>query len=209
MMNGSATVRRILFTNRCKANHRNSSYLSRIMKRAQFIEWGIIVVAIIFGYRTFESIISLLVQIIFTIDERIMVPEILKTLLAIAINAVAFIVLIKNSKRIAGYLDRPATEPADALKINIGKRSLLQVILVAICLETILSDISYLLLYVFDAFKNHDGFGDFFPGRHNLVADIIQVVLAVIIIAVSKKIADVLIPRNEADELVFDSTPEN
>ena len=59
------------------------------MKRAQLIEWGIIVIALIFGYKFFEAIITLFIQLIYGFDGRLIVPDVLTALLAIGLYVVA------------------------------------------------------------------------------------------------------------------------
>jgi len=186
------------------------------MKRAQLIEWGIIVIALIFGYKFFEAIITFFIQLIYGFDGRLIVPDVLRALLAIGLYIACFAILIKNSDKIAQYMSRAADPSANELAVKIGKRSMLQVILIAICITTILSGIADIIYYVFEMFKTgvqRRGFEDppmnFLPGQYVFIVKVIQLILAVIVIVASKNISELLIRKSEADELVFDSKPEN
>jgi len=187
------------------------------MKRAQLIEWGIVVIALIFGYKFFESIITVFIQFFYGITSPDFGADLLRTFLIMGLYAAGFIVVIKNSHKLAVYLSGPDS-PENTLPVKIGKRPMLQVILIAICAFTVISNIADIIYYLFEAFRNEvrsKGILDLYdssnqsPGKYTFIVNCMEIVVAIIVIYSSKNIADWLIRKNEADELVFDSKPEN
>jgi hypothetical protein len=182
------------------------------MKRVEFIEWGIIAVSLIFGYKFFEAVFGLFVQIIYQFDRHDLVEGLIRYLLVIVIYAVGFILLIRNSRKAALYLNGPVTD--DALPFRINKQSLLQVILISICAATVLSSIAEILLYIFELFrKDVGGRGvydkdNYTPNSYFFKQEAIKAIVAVVVICFSKDIAGWFIRRNEPEELVLESNPE-
>ena len=127
------------------------------MKRVQLIEWGIVTIGLIFGYKFFEGIFTALVQIFYSLQgmqEDILVV-LLPTVFMITIYAVCFVLLIKRSGQLATYLQ--GNSGNETIPIKIGKKALLQVILICICLVTILTQIPEIILYLFESFKDEIG----------------------------------------------------
>ncbi len=187
------------------------------MKRAQLIEWGIIVIALIFGYKFVESIITVLVQVIYGLTSPDLATEMIRMLVIIGLYATGFLVVIKNSHKLAVYLSGPDSQENN-LPVKIGKRSLLQVILIAICAFAILTHLADIIYYIFEVFRNevrtkslldlHEDYSGA-PITYTITIKCIRVVIAIILIYASKNISDWLIRKDEADELVFDSKTEN
>jgi len=186
------------------------------MKRSELIEWGIVVIALIFGYKFIEALLSLIIQIVYGFDRPGFTLDIFRFLPIIALYAVVFIALITRSDKIGTYFSR-ADNANNEIHIKIGKRSMLQVILIAICISTILSNVAEVIYYLFDAFRRDvhtraitDQFenGDTPPSTYSFVVNLIRIVIAIIVIYFSKNIADQMIRKNEADELVFDSNTQ-
>ena len=170
------------------------------MKRAELIEWGIIAITLIFGYKFLEAIITLLFQLIYGFDGRLIMADMVRIILVIGIYAAFFIILVKNCNKIATTL---------------SPRAMLQVILIAIW-ATILCNIADIIYYIFESFKNDIQRNRFLedntsllPAKYIFIVKCIQVVVALLVIYLSKNISDLLIHKNEADELVFDSKTEN
>jgi ABC-type enterochelin transport system permease subunit len=107
------------------------------------------------------------------------------------------------------------SSPDESLSLKIGKRSLLRVILIGICIVTILSNIAEILLYLFEAFKEGAGRRNPYDDDMKKVSkDVftiaaIRTIVAFVILYFSKEISGWFIRKNEADELIFDSNPEN
>lgn len=185
------------------------------MKRAHLIEWGIIVIALIFGYKFIESILTVLMQLIFMWgSEDQLTKIILRYLLVIGLYFGAFILLVSNSGKIAVYFSREDVSD-NSMDIKIGKRSLLQVILIAICISAVIFNIADIIYYLFDSFRSEVRVRDLFetepkykPDKTRFIVSIMEMVLAIIVIYFSRDISSLLVRKNEADELVFDSKPK-
>jgi|CXWL01.1.fsa_nt_gi ABC-type Fe3+ transport system permease subunit len=185
------------------------------MRRVQLIEWGIITIALIFGYKFFEGIFTALVQIFYSFQGMPgdVIGVLLPTVFMITVYAVCFVLLIKRSGSLATYLHGNGEH--EPIPVKIGKKALLQVILIGICLVTILTNIPEIILYLFESFKDK-------VGRHNPIGDntntalwhqfklaAIQVVVAVVAIFFSPDISNWFIRNKEVDELSFESGNEN
>jgi hypothetical protein len=186
------------------------------MKRAQLIEWGIIVIALIFGFKFLEGCISLIIQFSYAFGEPDIATTLLPVILVLGLYAAGFFLVIKNSHKLAIYL-AGSDSPDTNISLRIGKRSMLQVILIGICCFTILSRLADIIYFLFPAFR-HEVRGNRLldlsanstsPDKITFVIDLIAIILAMIIIYASKNIADWMIRKNEPDELILDSSPEN
>ena len=184
------------------------------MKRSQLIEWGIVTIGLIFGYKFFEGIFTALVQIFYGFEAGgiDIFSVLLPTLILVAFYGVFFILVIRKSSQIASYL--AGTEVQEALPLKIGKRYLLQVVLIAVCVATVLSNVAEILLYLFETFKKEAGRRRYFETDSNAVTNYafkiaaIQTIVALVVLYFSKEISGWFIRKNEADELTFDSSPE-
>lgn len=182
------------------------------MKRTALIEWGLITVALIFGFKFLTSFLSIFVQAIFSYsstDTEVVVKILLVSILYLA----AFMILIRQSQKIAEFINGPA-HADDILPLSIGKRALLHVIIIAVCIVSITSNIATIIYSIFDLFKKEvrsngllDIMNEADTSRYSLILAVIETVTAIIILAFSKKIADALIRKDELDELTFDSKP--
>lgn len=185
------------------------------MKKIQLIEWGIITIGLIFGYKFFEGVFTALVQIFYGFQVRggDIFVALLPTILLLAVYAACFIWLIRKSSQLAHYLSGGNVEEDGAFKI--GKRSLLQVVLISICLATILSNIADILLYLFETFKREAGRRNFLEENTNTVNKYafkiaaVRTIVSVVVLFFYKEITNWFIRKNEADELTFETEPEN
>ncbi len=185
------------------------------MKRVQLIEWGIITIALIFGYKFFEGIFTALVQIFYSLQGMTegIFEVILPTIFMVVIYAVCFVQLIRRSVQLATYFHGSGGD--ETISIKIGKKALLQVILIGICLVTIITQIPEIILYLFESFKDQigrrqpDDSNINFVGSHQFKLAAIQVIVASVVIFFSKDISNWLVRNKEVDELSFDSDTEN
>ncbi len=180
------------------------------MKRTQLIEWGIITIGLIFGYKLFEGIFSALLALFydFSPDRS---NDLVKLTIYFLTYAVSLILLIRKSSLIAKWLN--GTSENDNIPVKISKRSLLQIILLGICIATILSNIGYILLYLFEIFKNevgrsHDP-GNNMVSKYRFTISALESIIAFVVLYYSKDISGWIIQKNEADELTFESDLEN
>jgi hypothetical protein len=184
------------------------------MKRIHLIEWGIITIALIFGYKFFETIFSLIIQFVNGFYGDDVAESILKILFIAGLYAGMFIVLLRNSFSIAKKVT-PAESQGETLPVKIGKRALTHVILLGLCLYSLLTTITRIILYLFNTFKQevgNRGIYDDAPqaiSKYDFQLAAGQAIVALIVLYFSKDIVNWFIRKNEADELVLDSKPEN
>jgi hypothetical protein len=180
------------------------------MKRTQLIEWGIVTTGLVFGFKFFEGIFSFLLAVLYNYSPG-RGDDLIKLAVYFLAYAITFILLIRKSSQIAIWLNGPSQN--DVLPIQIGKRSLLQIILISICTVTILSNIATIILYLFETFKNevsriHDYTNNSqLNYRFKLAA--IETIVAIVLIYFSKDISSWFVRKNETDEIAFQSVPEN
>jgi hypothetical protein len=133
------------------------------MKRSQLIEIGIIAVALICGYKFMESLISIMITVLYEVSYgyRDIGPVIIQYLLLLAIYFAGFFVLIRYNKQIADYIDKQAQPTADSstetIHLSIRQSGLLFIILIALCLTTLLTEIPVIVLSVYNYFKKEAG----------------------------------------------------
>lgn len=186
------------------------------MKKVQLIEWGIITMGLIFGYKFVETIFSAIVQVFYSFQENYgdISAGIVPILVMAIIYAICFVGLIRKSSQIAFYIHGNSSNQEN-VPIKIGKKALLHVILICICIATIVPNLADILLYLFESFKQEAGKRDFSEFGNGKVSNYTfklaatQTIIAVVILYFSKDISSWFIRKNEVDELTFDSNPEN
>jgi hypothetical protein len=115
------------------------------MKRIQLIEYGIVVIGIIFAFKFFESVFSGLIQLFYYFQAGGgAISVLLPTVIMIAVYGISFITIIRRSHQIALYLS--GKDSKEDLHLKIGKRPLLRVILIGICVAAILSNLAEVIL---------------------------------------------------------------
>jgi hypothetical protein len=180
------------------------------MKRTQLIEWGLITVALIFGYKFFEYTISFLVQVLYAFGEIDLGKLALRFLLICGAYATGFFILIRKSSQLASWINGPVEN--DSINIKINKQSLLQVILIGVCSATILANIAEIISYLFEIFKqevgrSHDPI-DNKDSNHLFKLAAIRTIIAFVVLYFSKDISNSFLRKNEADKLTFESETE-
>ena len=184
------------------------------MKKDQLIEYGIITIGLVFGYKAFDSLFVAIIQIFYLFGgiSGNDIGAFLPSLFILAAYTACFILLIRNSRQIAIYLG--GIPPGENVPFKIGKRSLLQVVLIGICVATILSGVAEIILFLFDFFKQEAGRRNFIDNNNTGVNTYvfklaaIRTIIAIVILYFSKDISGWFIRKNEADELTFESEPE-
>ncbi|HEX7903586.1 MAG TPA: hypothetical protein VF487_06890 [Chitinophagaceae bacterium] len=179
------------------------------MKKTQLIEWGIITVGIIFGYKFLEGAFSFLFELLYSPDTT--GSYAMKWLLVIILYVLVFFLTLRNSGKIALYLN-PGTEN-DSIPFKIRKTSLIQVILIAICVTSIFSNIAEILVYIYEVFKQSINqkitLSRTVPNKLSFQLAVVESLVALIILCFSRDIAGWFIRKKETDELVLDSNPES
>jgi hypothetical protein len=180
------------------------------MKRTKLIEYALIVIAAIFGYKFFESVFGFVIQIILstTGNSYDLAEALTPTLIISGAYLLLFILLIRQSRRIAIYLNGNKAE--DTVPIKIGKKAALQLVLLAVCFTAILSVLPELIMYLYESLKSKKGFErypEYFPSlsKEELVIKVIKLVIALIVMATSKEIANWLLKNDGKDELILEA----
>lgn len=181
------------------------------MKRIQLIDWGIVTIGLIFGFKFFEGMFSLFAQILYDFDGFATGSGLVKLLILCAAYAALFLFLIRKSAEIANWINGAVKN--EPIGFNIDKHSLLQVVLIALCVATILSNMADIVLYLFETFKNEAGRFhepvDTTFSKHRFKVTAIETIVAFVIMYFSKDISSWFIRKDKTAELTFESDPEN
>ena len=184
------------------------------MKRTDLIEWGIVTVGLIFGFKFFESIFSGLVQLYYFIESGSGVIDVfLPTFILVTVYAISFIVLIRRSRQIAAYLSGESVN--EEVPLRIGKKALLRIILIALCVGVIISNFAAVMVHLLQVMKGDNSPDSAYDPSNKRVNDfafkisVAKTIFATIVLICSKEISSWFIRKNELDELIFDSKPEN
>jgi hypothetical protein len=181
------------------------------MKRLQLIEWGLIAVGLIFVYKFVDSVFVLFIQFIYEFSDSNLGGSLPVYFLTVIMYGAGLLLLIRNSRKCALFLNGPATD--EILPLRINKQSLLQVILIGICAAAALSGITEILLYVFELFREDVSRKGLFgenngPNKYFFKLQAVKTIVSLVVIYFSKDIAGWFIRKNEPQELVLESQPE-
>src|SRR5262245_60468692 len=120
------------------------------MKRAELIEIGIIAVVLIMGFRAFESILNVIIYTLYSFSDEFnrLATYIWSNVISLALYSLGIFFLLKNRIGVATYIAGKKEETQN-VSLHIQKAELLFIIIVALCIASILSEISTILIYVF------------------------------------------------------------
>jgi hypothetical protein len=166
------------------------------MKRTELIEYGVIIVGLILGYQTITAILGIVVNVLISFNADFtggIGAAILTYFLYISTYSLSFFLVIKFRKKIAKLINGPADE---TVNLNLNKKSILHITIIAIGITTIVSVIPEILMYLFRSFKNsvesYDDFADNFGDKENQLefwGDIILLAITIILLRFSSNIA--------------------
>jgi hypothetical protein len=170
------------------------------MKKNQLIETGILAVALICGYKFFDSLISTAITTLyqFAYGYGDAWTAILQYLILAAIYFGFFILLIRKRSVIANFIDKQGQEGSavaddDQFPINIHQNNLLFVIIIALCLITLITEVPSIVIGIYSYFKKEVSGTD--PSGYNSVENLnfkaaaIKVVITVIVLGYAKQIS--------------------
>lgn len=128
------------------------------MKRVQLIEIGVLAVVLILGFRAVETIINIIIYTLysFTPSYRDLWDYIWPNTITLAFYLLGFFILLRKRKWIANYI-LGKSEEKDEVSLRIEKAELLYIILICVCIVSLLTDVSNVLIYAFDYFKTEVG----------------------------------------------------
>jgi hypothetical protein len=131
------------------------------MKKVQLIEIGILAVALICGYKFFDSLVNTAITTLFyraALGYGDSLAFIFQYLILAALYFGLFLLLVRKRTWIAGYIDKqgePGPDPAESDKINISlsQNNLLFIVLISLCLITLVTEIPSILIGIYNYFK--------------------------------------------------------
>jgi hypothetical protein len=182
------------------------------MKRSQLIEYGIITIGLIFGFKFIDNLFGGLVALISSSGMGFDLGAALVPFLSyLFLYGAALFLLVQRSGQIATFLSKNySNEP---IPIKIDKHSLLQVILIGICMATIIPYISYLGHYFYQSFKNGAGartsYEAIYADKQKFTVIAIQTIIAGLILYFSKDISGWFVRKKEVDIFILDSENDN
>jgi len=185
------------------------------MNRRQLIEFGIIAIAIILVFKAIESILVILVAVIyrFSYGPQGNTPLIIANFIFIAIYLVVFLVFIKNRNAISNFINQtPVEGDADDAKpiINISQQELLYIVFIVLAVISLISGVSGIIEYAVQSFGREVGqgikegidYGDF-------KANFIKIIIASVVIIFARPFAEFFARRNiKGPEFEFEKEEE-
>lgn len=184
------------------------------MKRSQLIEYGIISIGLISGYKFLENVVSVIFQLAYAFSDGLVdrISLLLPVFVLLAVYGLCFVILIRKSGQIATWLQ--GNTPNDHIAVRLEAKTLLYVILIGIMIFSIISHIPKIVYYLYESFKNEISSKNLFTTRETsvrkgeFVLSSIQVIIAFLAIYFARNITGLFIRKNAADELTFQSEPE-
>ncbi len=187
------------------------------MKKTQLIEIGILAVALICGYKFFETLISSAFSILYQFGYGFEGSwfAIFQYLLIAGIYLGAFVILVKKRTWIAYYIDKQG-EPnsnvseQDTINIDLRQDNLLFIILVALCLITFVTELPSILIGIYNYFKTEVSNGDK-TITNNMIENVnfksaaIKLVIAAIVLYYARPITNLFNKPSDQDDLVVKS----
>jgi hypothetical protein len=186
------------------------------MNRKQLIEFGIIAIAIIMVFKAIESILSILIAVIyrFSYGPEGNTPLIVANIIFIAIYLLVFLIFIKNRNAIANFIDqKPVEGGADEAKpiINISQQELLYIVFIILAVISLISGVSGIIGYIVQSFGREvsDGIKERVIYYGDFKANFIKIIIASVVIIFAKPLAEFFARRNiKAPEFEFEKEEE-
>jgi hypothetical protein len=184
------------------------------MRRLEVIEYGVIIVGLILFYDMLISVISILINILFIIEmgsESNFLEFFLPGILYCLIYAAAFILVIRQRKRIAKFINGEADDTID-LKLN--KKSIIQIVIIVICLTGAISTVPKIVIYLFDSFKSsiesYDRYSDKVPDNAmEFWTTVTKLTITVVLLIFSRNISGYFDNNSDTIEISNISPKEN
>ena len=184
------------------------------MKRSQLIEYGIITVGLVCGYKFLENGLSVLFQLAYFFAEGPVerLSILLPTFVLLAVYGICFIVLIRRSGQVATWLQGDI--PNEQLAIKIDSKTLLYIVLTGIMIASIINHVPNVLIYLYESFRNEISSKNLFTARETTVTksefllSSLQLIIALIAIYFARTITGCLNRKKATNELTFQSEPK-
>lgn len=165
------------------------------MRKNQLIQIAILVIALICGYKSIESLIGVVIVVLFQLGDRFSGSWdfILRYIIFLGIYCAAFFLLIRYNKQIADYVDKQA-EPdtaasTESLPLLIRESNLLYIVVIALCLITLIEEVPVIILSIYNYFKKEAGGRSGNIGDLNFKTAAIRFVFTLIVLFTAKSIS--------------------
>jgi hypothetical protein len=180
----------------------------------QLIEFGIVAIGLISGYKFFENTIAVFFQFAYLYADEGMekLRMLLPALIMLLIYGTGFYFLIKKNGQLASWLQWDG--PNDIISIKTDARSLLHVILLGIIMFTLISNAPKVLFYLLESIKNEVSHKILFTETTTIISksdfwlSLAEVVIALPVTLFARTISSWFIRTNPVDELTFQSIVE-
>jgi hypothetical protein len=181
------------------------------MKKVQLIEIGILAVALICGYKFLDTLISsaitTLYRVAYSYGDSLAI--LFQYLILAALYFGLFLILVRKRAWIARYIDKqgePGTEPGDSDKINfsLNQNNLLFIVLISLCLITLVTEIPFILIGIYNYFKKEVSRVKDLPVLEdvNFKVAAIKLVVTVIILYYARQISDWFSKSSDQNKVV-------
>jgi hypothetical protein len=185
------------------------------MRRNQLIQIAILVIALICGYKFIETLIGVLIVLLFQFGEGLSssLDFIFRYLIFLGIYCAAFFLLIRYNKQIADYIDKQGelntTAASELVSLRIQQGNLLYIVLIAVCLITLIEDVPVIILSVYNYFKKEaGGYGARSVGDLNFKTVAIKFVFTMIVLFTSKSISGWFSRQFSSDKPILETLGE-
>lgn len=184
------------------------------MKRLQLIEYGIISIGLISGYKFLENVVSVIFQLAYAFSDGLVdrISLLLPVFVLLAVYGLCFVILIRKSGQIATWLQ--GNTPNDHIAVQLELKTLLYIILIGIMIFSIIKHSPKIIYYLFESFKNEISSKNLFTERatsvrqDEFVLSSIQVIFAFLAIYFARNNTGLFICKNATDALTFQSESE-
>jgi hypothetical protein len=188
------------------------------MKKVQLIEIGILAVALICGYKFFDSLISTAITTLyqFAYGAGDSFTILLQYLVVAAIYFGLFVVLIRKRTPIAKYIDSqgetaPDTVDSEKLTLSLHQNNLLFIVLVSLCLITLVTETPSILIGIYNYFKREVStvMNTAVSEDVNFKAAAIKLVVTVIILYYARQLSDWFSKSSDQNKIVAEIPNES
>ncbi len=169
------------------------------MKKVQLIEISILVIALICGYKFFDSLVSSAITTLYmiTYNYNESLATIFQYLVLAAIYFGLFLLLVRKRTWIAAYIDKqgepgPDTGNAGDINFSVNQSSLLFIVLVSMCCITLITEVPTILIGIYNYFKKEVSRFAEGPTQSdiNFKAAAVKLVVTVIVLYCARQISD-------------------
>lgn len=190
------------------------------MKKIQLIEIGILAVILICGYHFISTLVSFSIAVLYEFfsDYRTGLFPIVQYIIVAGIYLGTFIILVKKKTAIATYISQQ-TQPAllddeaNTIQLKIYQHNLIYIVLIALCLITLLSQVSEIVVGAYEYFKKESGGirdpSSYINKQTDFTTAVIKAALAAVILYFAKPISEWFGKDGDTDNKIIETTNQS